>query len=241
MLPCRVHVDGTVTSACVEADVNRAIASSVRKALLSRRFAPAMAAGVPAAVLVRHELERERRDRDPVPPARLDDIEWLEAVVDGLQADVGTQRRLPVSERDSPALRRAAYARLGDIGSDEGLRAVERIALRHAPAAGAAIGSDPLRAALFAHFTLADRNGALSIELGHDEVPIDGYRGAGRCDRDNPGTAGASPHTRSVGRVRNDRPGLPAPDGGTLGGRRAPAHVDQLTRLRAASPVDRGP
>lgn len=176
----RVDAQGTVTSACIDGEADTVVAASVRKALLSRRFEPALAAGGPAAVLVRHELELERRDRDPVPPARLDDIEWLEAVVDGLQADVGTQRRLPVPERDSPALRRAAFARLGEIGSADSLRAIERLQHRHAPATAAAIGGAPLRAALFAHFTLADRKDALSIELGHDAVPIDGYRGAVR-------------------------------------------------------------
>lgn len=129
-----------------------------------------------------------------MPPARLDDIEWLEAVVDGLQADVGAQRRLPVPERDSPALRRAAFARLGEIGSDDSLRSLARVEGRRITDATGSPADDPLRLALFAHFTLADRRDTLFIELGHDEMPIDGYRGAIRygVDRQAAQDAGVS-------------------------------------------------
>lgn len=60
----RVNIEGTVTSACIEVAVDPAVAASVRKALLSRQFQPAMATSGPVAVIVRHELELERRDSD---------------------------------------------------------------------------------------------------------------------------------------------------------------------------------
>lgn len=129
------------------------------------------------SVLVRHDIVLVRRDIDPVPAARLDDIAWLERAAEGLQASLDWGGRLPVAERDAPALRRAALARLGELGSDESLRAIARIERRRSPATAAELQADPLRVALFAQFTLADRRDTLLIEPGRSDVSIDGYQG----------------------------------------------------------------
>lgn len=173
----RVGTDGMVTSACIEAALAPAMAASVRKGLLSQRFHPATTRGGPVAVLVRHTLALDRRDGNDLPRHKLDDIRWLERAVEGQQADVARQNRLPLSERDSPGLRRAAYARLGEIGSGDSLRSLARLEGRHLSDLTGSPADDPLRLALFAQFTLAERSEALSIELGHDEVPVAGYTG----------------------------------------------------------------
>ena len=124
----RVDEQGTVTSACVERGVREAVNEAVRRSLLSLGFTAATRAGLPVPVLVRQQIDLIRPEGEFAAEVSVDatDETWLERIATDPASDTRI-RQSPVLSGLYRSIRLYAFARLGELGTAEGLAAIQRI------------------------------------------------------------------------------------------------------------------
>ncbi len=127
----RVDEEGRVSSACVDRGADGAVAEALRQSLLALRFREARRNGKAVPVLVREDIDINRPEgyfAAQVSVAATDEA-WLEriAVDPGSDATIRQSSVLGGLYRD---IRVHAFARLGELGTAEGLAAIERLERR---------------------------------------------------------------------------------------------------------------